>query len=139
MSVKYKFLNNETRYLFLTRLRIPIILLTLLHKREVWSYQVNFSLIITPRNLVYRTLSNGLLLMLTLKSYVIGLVVNSMKLHFLTLTESLFSLNQLFISESALFARTDSWYISVSYRNTLVSSANNSDSASLLTLTISLI
>jgi len=42
--------------------------------------------------------------MLTLKSAVIGLVVNSIKLHFLTLTESLLSLNQLFISESTLFA-----------------------------------
>jgi len=55
------------------------------------------------------SLPNGLLSMLTLKSAVIGLVVNSKKLHFFTLTESLFSLNQLFISESALFARTDSW------------------------------
>jgi len=45
--------------------------------------------------------------MLTLKSAVIGLVMNSIKLHFLTLTESLFSLNQLFISESALFARIE--------------------------------
>jgi len=33
----------------------------------------------------------------------------SIKLHFLILTESLFSLNQLFIFERALFARTDSW------------------------------
>jgi len=99
--------------------------------------QVNFSLIITLRNLVCRTLSNGLLSMLTLKSAVNGLVVNSIKLNFLTLIESLFSLNQLFLSESALFARTDSWYIL--YRNTLVSSANNSNSVSLLTSTISLI
>jgi len=37
----------------------------------------------------------------------------SIKLHYLTLTESLFNLNQLFISESALFARTCSWYICV--------------------------
>jgi len=50
------------------------------------------------------SLSNGLLSVLTLKSAVIGLVVNSIKLHFITLTESLFSLNQLFISENALFA-----------------------------------
>jgi len=47
--------------------------------------------------------------MLTLKSAVIGLVVNCIKLHFLTLTESLISLNQLFISERALFEWTDSW------------------------------
>jgi len=67
MSVKYKFLNNETGILFLIRLRIPIFLLTLLHKRKR-SSRVNFPLIITPRNLVYRTLSNGLLSMLTLKS-----------------------------------------------------------------------
>jgi len=139
MSVKYKFLNNETGILFLIRLRIPIFLLTLLHKREIWLSQVNFSLIITPRNLVCRTLSNGLWSMLTLKSAVIGLVVNSIKLHILTLTEILFRLNQLFISESVLFAQTDSLYISVSYRNTLVSSANNSNLALLLTLTISLI
>ena len=38
MSVKYKFLNNVTGILFLIRLRIPIFLLTLLHKREIWSY-----------------------------------------------------------------------------------------------------
>jgi len=58
MSVKYKFLNNVAGILFLIRLRIPIFLLTLLHKREIWSSQVNFSLIITPRNLVCRALSN---------------------------------------------------------------------------------
>jgi len=49
----------------------------------------------------------------TLKSAVIGLVVNSLKLNFLILTESLFSLNQLLVTESALFARTDSCYICV--------------------------
>jgi len=79
VSVKYKFLNNVTGVLFLIRLRIQIFLMTLLHKREIWSSQVNFSLIITPRNLVCRTLSNWLLSMLTLKSAVIGLVVNSIK------------------------------------------------------------
>ena len=52
------------------------------------------------------SLSNWLLSMLILKSAVIGLVVNSIKLNFLTLRESIFSFNQLFISESALFART---------------------------------
>jgi len=82
MSVKYKFLNNVTGILFLIRLKIPILLLTLLHKREIWSSQVNFSLIKTPRNLFCRTLCNGLLSMLTLKSAVIGLVVISIKLHF---------------------------------------------------------
>jgi len=132
-------LQYVTGILFLIRLRIPIFLLTLLREGEILSSQINFSLTIAPRNLVCRFLSNGLLSMLTLKSAVIGLVVNSIKYIFLTLTESLFSLNQLFISASALFARTDSWYMSVSYRNTLVPSANNSNSASLLNITLSII
>jgi len=85
------------------------------------------------------SLCNGLLSTLTFKSAVIGLVVNSIKLQCLTLTQSLFSLNQLLVSESALFARTDSCYKSVSYRKTLVSSANISNLASFLTSTISLI
>ena len=117
-SVKYKLLNKLTGNLFFIRLRIPICLLTLLHTSDIWSSQVSFSLIITTTNLVCLTLSNWVLSLHILISTFSRLVANNIKLHFCVLTDNLFNLNHILISNNALFARTGKLLASLSCRNT---------------------
>jgi len=63
--------------------------LTSLHISEIWSSQVNFTLTITPRNLVCLTHSNLMMSVLILTQDLCGLVMNSIQLHFIDINRKL--------------------------------------------------